>query len=127
MNIVASLYPPPLPAQNIYLEQFSTTLVTVETWWAGGRYDLTGATILWVAGTGPTLSKGTGAGTITVDAPVTAGVFRFTITAADSLLFTAGDLAAGVEHQCKVQDIAGNVYSVFEGELRFDGTLIVAI
>jgi len=127
VNIVASVYPGPLAAQNMYLERYSTTLVTVEARWAGQRYDLTGATILWVAGDGPLLSKGTVAGTLTVDAPPTAGVFRFTIEAADTLLFTAGDLAAGVNHQCKIQDAAGDVYLAFEGVLRFDDTMIVAM
>ena len=114
-------------AVNLFYKQWTTNELVVSVTRGGGRYDLTGATILWVAGDGPLLSKGTVAGTLTVDAPPTAGVFRFTITAADSLLFTAGDLAAGVNHQCKIQDALGDVYLAFEGVLRFDDTMIVAM
>jgi len=108
---------------HIYMERYTTKLVTVTLRDSSNYpFDLTGYSIQWRAGS--YLTKSTTAGTITVLAPATAGVFQFTITAADSLLLPYGSTSDGVEHECKIKSPAGAVYLAFSGRLRVDSTLI---
>ena len=108
---------------HIYMERYTTKLVTVTLRDSSNYpFDLTGYSIQWRAGS--YLTKSTAAGTITVLAPATAGVFQFTITAADSLLLPYGSTSDGVEHECKIKSPAGAVYLAFSGRLRVDSTLI---
>lgn len=91
-----------------------------------GQYpiDITGWAIRW---TSPYLTKSTTAGTITLTTPAS-GIFTFTLTAADSLLFPYGDYGELIEHQCKGQEAGdGAVHVIFKGRLRYTGTLITTV
>lgn len=106
-------------------ERYTTKTITAQVRDPGGTpVNITGWDIVWSAT--PYLTKSTAAGTISVPSP-TAGVFTFTITAAESLLFPYGPLAEAVEHQCKGETVGGNVYLLWRGRLRWTGTLITSI
>lgn len=85
--------------------------------------DITGWVIRW---TSPYLTKSTTAGTIILTAPAS-GVFTFSISATESLLFPFGDYGILIEHQCKGQTPAGEVHLIFKGRLRYTGTLITSV
>ncbi len=105
--------------------RFTTKTITAQVRDPGGTpVDITGWDLIWSAS--PYLTKSTAAGTITVPAP-TAGVFTFTITAAESLLFPYGAYAEATEHECKGETPGGNVYLLWHGRLRYTGTLITSI
>ena len=105
--------------------RFTTKTITAQVRDPGGTpVDITGWDLVWSAS--PYLTKSTAAGTITVPAP-TAGVFTFTITAAESLLFPYGAYAEATEHECKGETLGGNVYLLWHGRLRYTGTLITSI
>lgn len=108
------------------VERYTDQPVVVQVRDAGDYpVNITGWAIRWKT---PYLEKSTAAGTITLTAPL-AGVFTFTITAADSLLFPYGDYGELIEHQCKGQEpgVGGAVHVIFRGRLRYTGTLITSV
>ncbi len=108
-------------------ERYTTKVVTVQVVDMGGYpVNITGWSIRWVAGS--YLDKNTTAATITITAPLS-GVFTFTVTAAESLLMPYGDHAEATHMSCKGQEpgAGGAVRLIFEGKLRYKGTLITTV
>ena len=106
---------------NLFVERYTTVPITVSVHQSGSPVDLSAATIEWVAGA--YLTKSTTLASLTVAAPATAGVFSFTITAAESLTLPYGALSAGILHECKMLQ-GTTVTLLFSGTLRVDDTLI---
>lgn len=111
---------------NLFIEAGTTRIVTGSVLAADSSpVDLTGAQLVWRTSTG--LEKTSVGGDITILAPATGGAYTFTISAAETTaLVPQGPTAAAVTHQLKVKLAGGAVYSVFEGKIRIDDTLVPA-